>query len=548
MRRLISPALLSLALAACGGGLGGSSSGSAAGGAGADSGNNASGGATGGSGSTASGGSAAGISGGDATSSGGRGGSTGGSGTTGGQGGTTGRASGSSTGEGSTGGQSSTGKASSGGGSTGQGTSGGTGGGGLACTIYVAANGSASSQGASPAAPTTLTQANKLAKPGSVVCLAPGNYDLAGTLYPPSGTAQQWITFTADGNGAVTLTWTAGASASDHTMIHFYNATFPNGPSYLEFDGLTLDGQNVAENGFFCQGSHHLRFIGNTIENMGAGGISSVECDYLTADHNVVFHIGYGAGWGSGISYNSDQFFDQYPGIHEVVADNVIAGVFDGSAHHTDGNGIIMDLADRIYAPGVTPNALIVNNVVYGNGGRCIEDNYVTNVFVFNNTCYDDTLDLTETGFGNIVSNSSNVEVFANNVVQTWEDHDAFQVIGGIDAGTIVSRIYADNLIYLGTNDDVPDAGFLVADPLFVNPPAFSPDAGGQYATAPAPATLDGGLALQAGSPARGAGVDPVTLLDAGATDLVQDIGQYVYTDIVGNPRPRGGPFDLGAY
>src|SRR2546429_2635178 len=34
-----------------------------------------------------------------------------------------------------------------------------------------------------------------------------------------------------------------------------------------------------------------------------------------------------------------------------------------------------------------------VNNVVYGNGGRCIEGNQVSNAWVVNNTCYINNLD-----------------------------------------------------------------------------------------------------------------------------------------------------------
>jgi hypothetical protein len=48
-------------------------------------------------------------------------------------------------------------------------------------------------------------------------------------------------------------------------------------------------------------------------------------------------------------------------------------------------------------------------------------------------------------------------------------------------------------------------------------------------------------------SPAIAKGVDPTTPLDLPAA-IVTDLKKYVYTDIKGNSRPRGGRFDLGAY
>src|SRR2546430_12722425 len=47
-----------------------------------------------------------------------------------------------------------------------------------------------------------------------------------------------------------------------------------------------------------------------------------------------------------------------------IASNNIITGEYDGSSNHTDGNGIILDLGSN------TPPALIINNVVYGNGDR----------------------------------------------------------------------------------------------------------------------------------------------------------------------------------
>jgi len=328
-------------------------------------------------------------------------------------------------------------------------------------------------------------------------------------------------------------------------MFHMYAANFPDGPSYIEFKGLTLDGKNVAQDGFFCQGAHHLRYLHNTVENMGSAGIASVRCDYQTADHNMIYHNGYSVGWSSGISYNSSQWYDTYAGIHNFVSNNIVAGSYDGSTNHSDGNGIIMDLSNKTYTPSSanTPPALIVNNVVYGNGGRCIESFIVTNIWVVNNTCYDNDLDLTIGEAGEIVNNSANNNHYINNIVQSWDNEYPYTIVGQGDTGLT----YSHNLAYGGASENPPPSGITTANPDFVSPPTYNPTAGGQYANTISPSQLGNGLQLQSTSPAIGAGIDPTTLTGSNSS-LKSDMSSCVYSDINGNARPVGGAFTLGAY
>src|SRR5207253_5928147 len=78
------------------------------------------------------------------------------------------------------------------------------------------------------------------------------------------------------------------------------------------------------------------------------------------------------------------QWFDTYPGFHNIISNNIVAGEFDSSSNHTDGNGIILDLSNGSYNASTanTPPVLIINNVVYGNGGRCIHAYIVTNFWI----------------------------------------------------------------------------------------------------------------------------------------------------------------------
>jgi hypothetical protein len=420
------------------------------------------------------------------------------------------------------------------------------------CTLFASPSGNDSNSGTLSSAPKTFLGAAAATGPGSVLCLLAGTYDLSSSFDPPSnGTPAAWIVYKNYGDGPVKFVWTGPADAS--AMFHLGSGSFPSGPSYLEFRGLNLDGQGNAGDAFFCRGGHHLHFIGNSMSHTGGSGIGSRDCDYLIADHNLISHDGYMPastpypqwyGWTSGISYNSNQWFDSYAGFHNIISNNIVVGEYDSSSNHTDGNGIILDLSTGSYSASTahTPPVLIINNVVYGNGGRCIEAFVVTNFWIVNNTCYKNNLDPALGNAGSFTSNNSHDGYFINNVAVAWSSsyptyseegtNYNIQYFADLHFGSPINFSYSD------------PSQFLQADPSFVNPPSLS---GGQYATALAPSLLGNGLTLQPSSPAIGKGIDPSTLSGLPSA-LASDLKKYIYTDINGNPRPLGGGSDLGAY
>ena len=187
---------------------------------------------------------------------------------------------------------------------------------------------------------------------------------------------------------------------------------------------------------------------------------------------------------------------------------------------------------------GSTPPVLIVNNVVYGNGGRCIQALSNTNFWVVNNTCHCNGLD-TSDYFGGLVSQNGSNGYFINNISVPWNGRPAYAQYGSNS-----SVAYSVDM-YMGSNN-FSNSQLIYGDPQFVNPPSFS-TASGQYATALAPWLLGDGLKLKSSSPARGRGIDPSTLSGLPSA-IISDLKKYLYKDIIGNARPAGGPFTLGAY
>jgi hypothetical protein len=413
------------------------------------------------------------------------------------------------------------------------------------CTLYASPTGDAEASGVSADEPTTLDEARHHTMPGSVVCLLPGTYAVTTPFeITRSGTPDSWIAYRSL-EAADPALIVPGRGSWDLIQVH--------GAAYIEIADLRFDGKGHASNAVGCKGGHHLRVLRNDIRHMGQAGIATYRdaaggrCDYVTADRNLIYRSGYLQGWSSGISFNHHFWYDEYAGFHSFITNNVIAGQVDNSGRHTDGNGIALDRGD-------TPPVLVANNVVYNNGGRCIHTLYARNAWIVNNTCYKNALDLrvASANIGNngeFVFYGSTGNVVINNIAYAWRAGRPFSDEAG-EPATFYRNIWHGpdpwaNWVSSAALDD-PDR-LLGADPLFVDPPPVDEAADGQYALAIAPAEIGGRFYLRTGSPAIGTGVDPAMVPEI-TPELQAGLDVYVYSDVEGRERPRGGRWNLGAY
>jgi hypothetical protein len=360
------------------------------------------------------------------------------------------------------------------------------------------------------------------------------------TFYPATGTPGNYVVYRAYSTQP-TLEYYGTGQSGDWNMIHFYK-----NKNYTEVRDLILDGRQISPTGFKCYESNHLRFTNNTIKNTTESGIATKYCDYVDSIGNKIYNFGQNAGWSSGISYNSHLWIDNYQGFHSTIRNNIIAGGVDGSTHHTDGNGIILDLSTNSYDPATanTPPVLVANNVVYQNGGRCIIGYIVTNAWVVNNTCYKNGLDLrVENPPNEITANKIKNSYFLNNLTHSWTNGVCYNEFSPSSGNS-----YRNNLHFACSNSLPNQSAFVQGDPLLENPPTVHPSNNEQWLNLPlTPVQVTNQFKLRSGSPAINAGITPWTI--PGIHSAIQsDLQLYLQTDRDGGQRILGGAIDLGAY
>jgi hypothetical protein len=403
------------------------------------------------------------------------------------------------------------------------------------CTIQVSADGQSGT--------VALSAAIAQAAPGSVICMRGGTYTINRTVsINKAGSANAWIVIRATDSTRVDVVWDPNTNVRTRgiPMIFFSGSTV----AYWEVRDIHLNASNQASAGVFCRDGHHIRVINTTIQGGDEAGISTVNCDYMSAIGNRIYRGGYGRGWSSGISYNKTRWHDNYSGFHNVMIGNVISGMYDNSSYHTDGNGMILDLSAGYGGAGSelssanTPPALIANNVVYHNGGKCIDSYGASNGWIVHNTCFENALDSALRGPGEIKIKSSKNVIVANNIAMGAQTPYLLSESTGVrlannlqfDTAALARAAAADGEATISTN------------PLFMNAPTTAD----LYRGALPPWQVGDGLKIREGSPAIDAGVELSTL--TGDVNLQRDLAEYLKVDFSGAARKQGAQVDMGAY
>lgn len=269
--------------------------------------------------------------------------------------------------------------------------------------LYVAKNGDDSNLGTSLDQPyKTINAATTRGdlKAGDCINVLPGVYTESVSLRNGGNSASA--------TGYVVLRSSTPQAAKLVSPENSADPTVGLGSNYLVVEGFDVRGAlGSGLDACISKGKHHIAILNNVVHDAGESGISMCWGDYFHIEGNVSYNnASTNLYQGSGISIYEAQKFDDGPGFHITVRNNIAYGnhvTFDcasngkTSACHTDGNGIIIDDFHNSQTAGnainYAPATLVENNLVFNNGGAGIQVYLSDNVTVRNNTAYFNSTD-----------------------------------------------------------------------------------------------------------------------------------------------------------
>jgi len=460
---------------------------------------------------------------------------------------------------------------------------------------YVSTSGSDFNNGSLSSPWRTLQHADFTPRaPGDCINVAPGTYN--GFVVHNGGsaaTATGYVVYRCQQMDACTITGNSGQNSNSSVSIDATNvsASKPNTVNYVQFDGFNLTAKGTpSAQGAYAVGfaayncnltgacntaavaSHHIWLLNSIISGFDQGGVGVGAGDYFYVIHNTAYDnaLTQCDAQGSGIADNINHDIpgytptadDQVPYsgfgfptwelgdgtfFHVVIAYNVtynnhLAGC--GPRIVTDSNGIIFDTNSL---PGGNSTdyhnpMLAYGNVSYNNGGGGVHVLKSYNVYIANNTVFNNYIDPDLAGSSGSTDDNSGgntdtngvtyVNYFYNNIAVSCTT--SFPNVPGWNSAVLLGGLVGDavsvgNVTFMVTNNPAcgPEIQLfhsntwdttknkMASNPLWVDVP---------FTTAPGTdSTPPGGtnFALSAGSPAIGYGITkpylPSSSVDAGA-------------------------------
>ncbi|MBN3869292.1 choice-of-anchor D domain-containing protein [Nostoc sp. JL33] len=286
---------------------------------------------------------------------------------------------------------------------------------------------------------------------GDTLYVMNGNYDKGATLFNFNGSADNWTTIKAY-PGATPTIKTMGSG------INIFSS------SYVRIEGLDIEGnrENITleyalqekdnlnnpltnsdgitvkpwknSDGVGGTTPHHIVISGNTVSNFPGGGIASSDSDYITVEKNVVSGNGWYTPYGAqGITtlyaVNSDNNTTDYKIIYRdnIVFNNKSLVPWKEAGKITEGHGLMLDTTNQSRdGTAYLGKALITNNIAYNNGNSGISAFKSANVDIINNTVYQNSLNVANTGEIK-VTYSDNVR--ANNNIMYASDNQVANLL-----------------------------------------------------------------------------------------------------------------------